>query len=309
MANSTSRKRPPDDGRHSPDRKRKAPATEEGNNAPPGKEHFPIRRGPDHPDSKVGTDGHSLPYPLSCMPYANWKALHNREDPNRPRSLICTDPDCRKPKKVTLYFRKLFLVAERLSWVDGEVSRADRELNEELNWEVNYEMGIFGPFVDDSDQMPGGKHSQSHKWYPFEDEKDMEQAFDIVATRDYMTEEKWALSRDIQEPIIAAANYAFRVAAESSQPAKDSEKGDKSGIATPPSSAQEKEKVSVPQLRPPFTRRRTLQDFYMLLDRIERTSLVGARFLEAYAWRLSEDWCLDCYFKAKPHENIFGFDW
>lgn len=41
----------------------------------------------------------------------------------------------------------------------------------------------------------------------------------------------------------------------------------------------------------------TLQDFYSLLDKIERTSFVGARFLEAYAEYLHDDLCRDCWFK------------
>ena len=41
----------------------------------------------------------------------------------------------------------------------------------------------------------------------------------------------------------------------------------------------------------------TLQDFYSLLDKIERTSFVGALFLEAYAEYLYDDLCGDCWFK------------
>ncbi|KAF2642763.1 hypothetical protein P280DRAFT_396460 [Massarina eburnea CBS 473.64] len=40
---------------------------------------------------------------------------------------------------------------------------------------------------------------------------------------------------------------------------------------------------------------KTLQDFYSLLDRIERTSYVGALFLEAYAERLQRVQCSNCY--------------
>jgi hypothetical protein len=46
---------------------------------------------------------------------------------------------------------------------------------------------------------------------------------------------------------------------------------------------------------------RTLQDFYALLDKIERTSHVGALFLEAYAERLRDDMCKDCRFKHNVH--------
>ncbi|KAJ4360616.1 uncharacterized protein N0V89_001182 [Didymosphaeria variabile] len=42
---------------------------------------------------------------------------------------------------------------------------------------------------------------------------------------------------------------------------------------------------------------KTLPDFYSLLDQIERTSYVGALFLEAYAERLRDDMCKDCWFE------------
>jgi hypothetical protein len=41
----------------------------------------------------------------------------------------------------------------------------------------------------------------------------------------------------------------------------------------------------------------TLSGFYSLLDRIERTSFVGALFLEAYAERLRDDMCRNCWLK------------
>lgn len=41
----------------------------------------------------------------------------------------------------------------------------------------------------------------------------------------------------------------------------------------------------------------TLQDFYSLLDKIERKSFVGAQFLEAYAEYLRDDLCGDCWLK------------
>lgn len=40
---------------------------------------------------------------------------------------------------------------------------------------------------------------------------------------------------------------------------------------------------------------RSLQDFYFLLDRIERTSYVAEMFLVAYAARLKADKCINCW--------------
>jgi hypothetical protein len=51
---------------------------------------------------------------------------------------------------------------------------------------------------------------------------------------------------------------------------------------------------------------KTLQDFYTLLDRIERTSYVGAVFLEAYAEKLSDDMCKDCWFKHNVKLDMFS---
>ncbi|KAH8730748.1 hypothetical protein GQ44DRAFT_699794 [Phaeosphaeriaceae sp. PMI808] len=57
----------------------------------------------------------------------------------------------------------------------------------------------------------------------------------------------------------------------------------------------------VSQEKPSAPRRiesyKSLQDFYSLLDRIERTSYVGAVFLEAYAERLRGDMCKNCWMK------------
>jgi hypothetical protein len=45
---------------------------------------------------------------------------------------------------------------------------------------------------------------------------------------------------------------------------------------------------------------RTLPEFYSMLDKIERTSYVGARYLEAYAEYLQNtDSCSNCWFKKR----------
>ena len=50
---------------------------------------------------------------------------------------------------------------------------------------------------------------------------------------------------------------------------------------------------------------RSLQDFYTLLDQIERTSYAGALFLEAYAERLRDDMCKDCWFAHNVRLDVF----
>jgi len=60
----------------------------------------------------------------------------------------------------------------------------------------------------------------------------------------------------------------------------------------------------IPDTDMQITSFRTLQDFYMLLDQIERTSFVGARFLEAYAERLGTDLCPDCWVKHNVNLSV-----
>jgi hypothetical protein len=53
---------------------------------------------------------------------------------------------------------------------------------------------------------------------------------------------------------------------------------------------------------------KTLQDFYTLLDKIERTSYVGALFLEAYAEKLRDDMCKDCWVKHNVNLDMFWLE-
>ncbi|KAF2749775.1 hypothetical protein M011DRAFT_276334 [Sporormia fimetaria CBS 119925] len=68
--------------------------------------------------------------------------------------------------------------------------------------------------------------------------------------------------------------------------------------AAAPSTHRSSGKVeSEPKPRFEIRSYKTLPDFYSLLDRIERTSYVGAVFLEAYAEHLHRDECRDCWVK------------
>lgn len=63
--------------------------------------------------------------------------------------------------------------------------------------------------------------------------------------------------------------------------------------------------VSRPQPSEGIRSYKTLQDFYSLLDKIERTSYIGALFLEAYAEKLRDDMCKSCWFRHNVQLNLF----
>ncbi|KAF2036772.1 hypothetical protein EK21DRAFT_106081 [Setomelanomma holmii] len=50
---------------------------------------------------------------------------------------------------------------------------------------------------------------------------------------------------------------------------------------------------------------KSLQDFYSLLDRIERTSYVAALFLESYVENLRNDMCKNCWLKHNINLDLF----
>jgi hypothetical protein len=60
---------------------------------------------------------------------------------------------------------------------------------------------------------------------------------------------------------------------------------------------------------PPSPRRiqsyKSLQDFYSLPDKIERTSYVGALFVEAYTKKLRDGMCKDCWLKHNINLDVF----
>jgi hypothetical protein len=71
---------------------------------------------------------------------------------------------------------------------------------------------------------------------------------------------------------------------------------------------------------PPLKSRRpfsveTLSEFYSLLDKIERTSYVASKYLEAYAEFLNRDVCNDCWYEGamlvdddfEALDELFGF--
>jgi hypothetical protein len=75
----------------------------------------------------------------------------------------------------------------------GQVSSLDKDLNEELNWKVSYELGTLDPFVEDAEQVQGGKHSKSNKWYPYKNWHEMKLALKVIFMTEDITKMTWAL--------------------------------------------------------------------------------------------------------------------
>ncbi|KAL1638836.1 hypothetical protein SLS58_008541 [Diplodia intermedia] len=252
-----------------------------------------------HPDSGVGENFHSVPYPLGLMPYSSW--------------------------------HKLFLIAERLSWEDGTVPTAERELNQELTWEVNFQLGIEAPTLQDPEQVAGGKNSKLDRWFPFESEADCTAALQLIAKADCLSEKSYSLwlkmlealytvlpeerqERPVSQdalPQAAASQVDTAASADkhaalqlptppsSSQPFASQTSQGPASTAHPPSPYHYREPPPVDNCDPttPIAKpiHRSLPEFYALLDTIERTSYVGAQYLEAYAEQLRHDCCEGCW--------------
>lgn len=275
----------------------------------------PLARYKPHAESGVGKDFHSVPYPLSLLPKRTWEAL-NVGDSNA--KIVC--PQCGKERAATLHQRKLFLVAERLSWEVGATSSKQREDNQIALWAVNAELAIFDPAVDEDEVVNGGRLSQANEWHPYSSQHEAEVAMSIVEKADMLSEASWQIwlqmvkvkSRESQHDQKTSEMYDTvatsphsRVLNELSPNAyphrtsprkRGKEKASyDSPLSTPPSSAAVEGCTTTSE--PVKCSYETLQDFYTLLDQIERTSPQGARYLEAYAELLHRDGCRDCWFK------------
>jgi hypothetical protein len=236
--------------------------------------------------------------------------------------------------------RKIFLVAERLLSEDGTTSMHLKSKNEELNWAVNYELGILEPFVEDPEQVPGGKNSQKNTFYPYANEYEMQVAFEYISISEEIAETTCALwigvQLDLQKmlggdyldqglkgPSLKEDGLKILENKASRQKTPEIETIDLTDspppktkavppIPTPPSTQANAISPLKPIEPPPYfdkQRRivsyKTLQDFYELLDKIERTSYVGAKFLEAYAEKLRDDLCKDCWFKRNVNLDLY----
>jgi hypothetical protein len=158
----------------------------------PGKVYNAHPRYRQHPDSGVGDNFHSLPYPLTLLPYKSWCFFHRRREGTPDHQFLC--PECGKCRGTpTPHQRKLFLVAERLSWQEGLVPTKERLRNEEALWEVNFELGILDPSIEDSEQQPGGKNSRANMFYPYDTEQEAETAFGLIQQADRISESSFNL--------------------------------------------------------------------------------------------------------------------
>ncbi|GME37171.1 hypothetical protein GTA08_BOTSDO03731 [Neofusicoccum parvum] len=234
--------------------------------------HKPRVRHRNHPDSGVGENFHSVPYPLGLLPHSSWHVLHHRRDPSSTEHhFVC--PACRKHRSFpSAYRQKLFLVAERLSWEDGVVPTAERELNQELTWDVNFQLGIEDPVMEDPEQVLGGKNSKTNQWFPFENEVDCAASMRLVARADCLSERSYDVWSKMMDTLYTVLET-------------DAEKEASASLCMPsqPGSGERLGAVG------------KKAEFYSLLDAIERTSYIGAQYLEAYADHLRDDLCDGCW--------------
>jgi hypothetical protein len=212
-----------------------------------------------------------------------------------------------------------------------------KEQNEELNWAVNYELGMLDPFMEDPEHVPEGKNSQKNSFYPYKNEIEMNQALKLLIASENITSVSWSLwigmQMDLQDmvrveetstsvqpspntwprkklPLGPSAGNSCRQATPEVEevdltvsPARSS-RSKPSGFHKFPTSPsplapnlKSKTTASSPTTDKGIVSYKTLPDFYSLLDQIERTSFVGALFLEAYAERLRDDLCRECWRK------------
>lgn len=261
---------------------------------------LPRKRYPKHRDSKVGEDFHSVPYPLSLLPKASWQALNQGESDG-----ICSS--CGKARQASAHQRKLFLVAERLSWEEGTVGYSARSQNEEALWACNAELGIFEPAVEDEETVTGGRRSRDDPLYPYKLEEEVELAMRLIASAEVLTEASWTLWKGMvgkmlkllkETPAEGVPLDDVPLNIVQCSPRRSPRKNGKQALPplpTPPSSNMEQSAKSLPE-GPLIRSFSSLQDFYSLMDKIERTSPMGTRFLEAYADRLHKETCESCWF-------------
>ncbi|KAE9989146.1 hypothetical protein EG328_000078 [Venturia inaequalis] len=155
-----------------------------------GKTFEPKKLYTKHSESGVGDNYHSVSYPLALIPYSSWFVLHHGKGGKRNHQYTCSK--CSKKRaRITPHERKLFLVAERLSWhgFRGIVPAEEKALNEEQLWAVNFELGITDPAIEDpSSLVAGGKNSQANPFYPFQTEAEMEAALALLRHTNRLSE-------------------------------------------------------------------------------------------------------------------------
>lgn len=270
--------------------------------------YYPASKYKPHRDSGVGKDFHSVPYPLSLLPKTSWASLTNGDVDAK---ISCSQ--CGKERATSAHQRKLFLVAERLSWEINATSRRQREQNEISTWAVNAELDIFEPVVEEEDIVLGGIRSRGNEWYPYQCQDEAEMAMKIVETSDMLTERSWRVWKEVIDVQLERLRAESRKQTDGEGKVSDElslnpksfrqrtpRKQEKtpvnhsSSILTPSSALE----GSFGNKKLPPCSYESLQRFYSLLDQIERTSPMAVRYLEAYAEQLHKDKCIDCWFNT-----------
>jgi len=222
-----------------------------------------------------------------------------------------------------------------LSWQNGIVSYKQRERNERLNWGVNYKLGIVEPAVEEDAQEPGGIHSRTNPWHPFQTEHEMEASMGLITKATILSESSWKVWLEMTEAVRPSTGVLARISdsgpgvgqrvcidlpAEPTTIAAIHVPDVKSKASAyvaeqhsrrQPHAGTKAKPESLESAMANFTTSklsyRTLPEFYCMLDKIERTSYVGARYLEAYAEYLhNTDSCSDCWFgkRMMPEEEL-----
>ena len=131
-------------------------------------------------------DHHDVAYPLSLLPKKTWDAMHN----NKSQGAVCSY--CRKPSQPSAHQRKLFLVAERLSWAAGTFAIKARSKIEEALWAVNYELGIEEPvMLSSQESVFGGKQSGRNRWYPYQSQTEAQLVLWVIERAEVPGETSW----------------------------------------------------------------------------------------------------------------------
>jgi hypothetical protein len=289
----------------------------------PGAIYFPREPYDKHPESGIG-----IPYPLSLMPKSNYVLLHNgcASTPGNPAcQSFC--PRCSTDRgKPTPHQRKLFLVAERLTWDQGFVLPAKTEPNQRALWEVNLELGVKEPAIEEKARVWGGRNGSLNRWHPYASEEELESVIGLLERANKLTESSFKMWQrmlgtrpkprqtltsirpleetessilDSREPAAPSPSTALPTPP-STSPTEEMENSNTQTVQTSGKATNSLSGSLTESSKPSFE---TLADFYYLLDRIERTSYVGSRFLEAYAEYLSDDICSDCWSKKITLSN------
>ncbi|KAK5123760.1 hypothetical protein LTR85_002396 [Meristemomyces frigidus] len=258
-----------------------------------------------HPD--CGFNGyphfHEVPYPLSLLPKATFEALDN----GGPDGAACSY--CRRPYKPSPHQKKLFLVAQRLSWAAGTFGVKARSKNEEALWAVNYELGIEElVMLASQESVSGGKQSGKNAWFPYQSKAEADLVMEIVESAEVLSEASWEAWKYMaddglrQASVQKAGKHDDDVLFVSEQPASDRRRSPRKSasvkqehvLATPPSSAVKGESSQEDSAVCSST---TLVEMYSSLDKIERMAPMGARFLEVYAEKVHAEVCKQCWFE------------